>query len=131
MIRRPPRSTLFPYTTLFQPARAGRRGQEAVPTRSAARDLCLLPKRRRRQLPGRAEPNRSFRACLLAVDGQLERVLCNRELTVVLVTDDPDVEKKPPVAKRRLVQVQPYGLQLAGLQVDRRRRLRGKRPTTA
>src|SRR2546422_3753077 len=30
MIRRPPRSTLFPYTTLFRSARA-RRGQHTVP----------------------------------------------------------------------------------------------------
>src|SRR6266700_6829147 len=27
MIRRPPRSTLFPYTTLFRPRRAGSRGR--------------------------------------------------------------------------------------------------------
>src|SRR5688572_31848957 len=29
MIRRPPRSTLFPYTTLFRSAEDGREGQEA------------------------------------------------------------------------------------------------------
>src|SRR5258706_1049457 len=28
MIRRPPRSTLFPYTTLFRSTRAGHRGQQ-------------------------------------------------------------------------------------------------------
>src|SRR2546430_16393269 len=37
MIRRPPRSTLFPYTTLFRSARAGR----IHATRLAA-ELCLL-----------------------------------------------------------------------------------------
>src|SRR5215212_3769982 len=31
MIRRPPRSTLFPYTTLFRPAEGGERGARAVP----------------------------------------------------------------------------------------------------
>src|SRR6476660_10161095 len=41
MIRRPPRSTLFPYTTLFRPraqlvASAGRRGRQA-PRRRAGR----------------------------------------------------------------------------------------------
>src|SRR2546425_6336564 len=30
MIRRPPRSTLFPYTTLFRSVRAPRRGQRAA-----------------------------------------------------------------------------------------------------
>src|SRR5256885_12994761 len=33
MIRRPPRSTLFPYTTLFRSAKAGRRRPESVPGR--------------------------------------------------------------------------------------------------
>src|SRR2546429_6635584 len=31
MIRRPPRSTLFPYTTLFRSRRARRRGQRGAP----------------------------------------------------------------------------------------------------
>src|SRR6266702_7753033 len=31
MIRRPPRSTLFPYTTLFRPPRAGRFGRSPKP----------------------------------------------------------------------------------------------------
>src|SRR5438477_2613428 len=38
MLRRPPRSTLFPYTTLFRSARASRRWRarsKPVPTRSA------------------------------------------------------------------------------------------------
>src|SRR5256885_16969750 len=30
MIRRPPRSTLFPYTTLFRSLRAGAKGQSAL-----------------------------------------------------------------------------------------------------
>src|SRR3712207_8550261 len=43
MIRRPPRSTLFPYTTLFR----SRRGDRGVPGRSS---------RRRRAAAGRAPP---------------------------------------------------------------------------
>src|SRR2546426_3310215 len=42
MIRRPPRSTLFPYTTLFRSGRLGLlevRGGEAVQIRPAAEDL--------------------------------------------------------------------------------------------
>src|SRR6266496_4781153 len=36
MIRRPPRSTLFPYTTLFRSAPCRRRPSSACPTRSGA-----------------------------------------------------------------------------------------------
>src|SRR5687767_15581660 len=42
MIRRPPRSTLFPYTTLFRSAarcgRAARRGADSRPARAASPD---------------------------------------------------------------------------------------------
>src|SRR3712207_8638518 len=34
MIRRPPRSTLFPYTTLFRSGRAQQRGPEVLPQRA-------------------------------------------------------------------------------------------------
>src|SRR2546427_9425027 len=59
MIRRPPRSTLFPYTTLFRSARRG--GQRCVPRRRA-RGGAARPAgaggtggtlRRRRPTPGR------------------------------------------------------------------------------
>src|SRR5260370_28672348 len=49
MIRRPPRSTLFPYTTLFRSLHAGN---------AAARSLCLSAVRRRRPRLHR----RAFRA---------------------------------------------------------------------
>src|SRR5215218_5544979 len=45
MIRRPPRSTLFPYTTLFRPARPGARPARRVgprPPREAGGDAALL-----------------------------------------------------------------------------------------
>src|SRR5580700_1388665 len=41
MIRRPPRSTLFPYTTLFRSAR--RFGRRQVPTRSPCRPALSPP----------------------------------------------------------------------------------------
>src|SRR4051794_41219496 len=41
MIRRPPRSTLFPYTTLFRSAAARRRG----PSRPIRRRGCRTPRR--------------------------------------------------------------------------------------
>src|SRR2546425_8262535 len=42
MIRRPPRSTLFPYTTLFRSARSGHR-DPARPVRSASRAPGVRP----------------------------------------------------------------------------------------
>ena len=70
MIRRPPRSTLFPYTTLFRschstsPAQCPRRGhqrqdpvdevhRERVPQPRALPQCDLLPSRRPRPLPSR------------------------------------------------------------------------------
>src|SRR3712207_7038723 len=51
MIRRPPRSTLFPYTTLFRSGADGRdRRGRGVPARARlARDVGLRPSRRRRR----------------------------------------------------------------------------------
>src|SRR5688572_32155553 len=51
MIRRPPRSTLFPYTTLFRSPRAGRRRHDV---RARARVRGRVPGRRERgrRLPG-------------------------------------------------------------------------------
>src|SRR5258705_2821708 len=52
MIRRPPRSTLFPYTTLFRSAQAVRRGAQARRGRCAAQrgrgkvGRCGRPRRR-------------------------------------------------------------------------------------
>src|SRR2546426_7158647 len=39
MIRRPPRSTLFPYTTLFRSLSTRLRQKYAVPLRAAGRDI--------------------------------------------------------------------------------------------
>src|SRR5260370_31761177 len=41
MIRRPPRSTLFPYTTLFRSLLAGGRGRSRAPDRSGQRQRPL------------------------------------------------------------------------------------------
>src|SRR2546430_8333487 len=51
MIRRPPRSTLFPYTTLFRSAIPGRRHRESFPT---AITSCSEAKHR----PGKVIPPR-------------------------------------------------------------------------
>src|SRR2546427_5407293 len=43
MIRRPPRSTLFPYTTLFRSRRASRSRSKCRPSVSAIRPLSATP----------------------------------------------------------------------------------------
>src|SRR3712207_8309042 len=45
MIRRPPRSTLFPYTTLFRSHGVDQRGQPALAERLADADVGLLQAR--------------------------------------------------------------------------------------
>src|SRR5256885_5245804 len=56
MIRRPPRSTLFPYTTLFRSRRVRRRQEHAAPPARRARPAHQRPyplRRRGRLLPSR------------------------------------------------------------------------------
>src|SRR2546430_9109074 len=43
MIRRPPRSTLFPYTTLFRSQACGRPARELVHRAARRRDVDVLP----------------------------------------------------------------------------------------
>src|SRR3712207_8338814 len=59
MIRRPPRSTLFPYTTLFRSAARGRRGARRHERRAGARAGLAA-------VPG-ARPARPFAAARLRV----------------------------------------------------------------
>src|SRR3712207_9158717 len=69
MIRRPPRSTLFPYTTLFRSER--RREAQDVAVRHGARDQPLLEGCRR---DTGAHLERGIEALLLALVGhELER----------------------------------------------------------
>src|SRR3712207_6894421 len=65
MIRRPPRSTLFPYTTLFRSDGRGRRREAADGGRSGAAE--------RRAIGGHRHPGRSERSrpeAEAAVDGE-------------------------------------------------------------
>src|SRR3712207_9299440 len=62
MIRRPPRSTLFPYTTLFRSQVLAIHGRAARPARSPSRDPAVP--RRRTHVPGVARPRRSARRAL-------------------------------------------------------------------
>src|SRR3712207_8418050 len=69
MIRRPPRSTLFPYTTLFRSRRAGK-ARLACPGREAdrrevcpvLRDIMYLRRRRRRACAANASGETSGRS---------------------------------------------------------------------
>src|SRR6266516_1261649 len=65
MIRRPPRSTLFPYTTLFRPARLAPRWPPRLVhprRRRPARPSALLPTvPRRRARPPRLRPQAAAR----------------------------------------------------------------------
>src|SRR3712207_6963783 len=72
MIRRPPRSTLFPYTTLFRSARC-----EAVGARLVQRERDRLPSRQR---PAAAEV--------------VARVLVDHEHLVAQVDDEQEVDRK-------------------------------------
>src|SRR2546428_8313490 len=56
MIRRPPRSTLFPYTTLF---RSGQRGPLSQHCASARQDSCC-----RKATRGQSPDRRPWRSCL-------------------------------------------------------------------
>src|SRR5258708_21265884 len=60
MIRRPPRSTLFPYTTLFRSAKAGETKTEgiALPPRWFDRTAAITPDERANQR-GRSEEHTS------------------------------------------------------------------------
>src|SRR2546430_8766155 len=62
MIRRPPRSTLFPYTTLFRSVGVGINVRNAVPAAVASRAIALaerLPEVRRKPLRERSEEHTS------------------------------------------------------------------------
>src|SRR5437899_10167701 len=59
MLRRPPRSTLFPYTTLFRSAVLRRADAERVGQRDGRSVQGQLRHLQREALPQRARPNRS------------------------------------------------------------------------
>src|SRR2546430_7132960 len=44
MIRRPPRSTLFPYTTLFRSCRATRKMRKGASSRACDGTICSAPR---------------------------------------------------------------------------------------
>src|SRR5438105_4840584 len=88
MIRRPPRSTLFPYTTLFR-SRPGRRTRgaapPAAPTRATARDHVRPREPAARPVRLRGQPDRALRPvrapvreCAAARAGRIARLSAAR-----------------------------------------------------
>src|SRR3712207_6972830 len=98
MIRRPPRSTLFPYTTLFRsPPAAARRGGPASARCRAARRRAAA--RRARRTPSRAARARSPRARSRSEEHTSElqsrqylvcRLLLEKKKIVVHAINQPD-----------------------------------------
>src|SRR2546425_9058152 len=91
MIRRPPRSTLFPYTTLFRSRLGPGPGGDAEPERAAATRLALHPDGAAVLLDdGLADGETQTRTALLAGVGGLE-LLEAPEDRLALVGGDPAV----------------------------------------
>src|SRR5256884_6893666 len=73
MIRRPPRSTLFPYTTLFRSDQRNRRQRAACAARLLSRDV-LVParhRRRRQRTPAAVARRDDDRSCGAAVAARM------------------------------------------------------------
>src|SRR5436189_5167511 len=64
MIRRPPRSTLFPYTTLFRSARGRRRGRCTRRRRRRRAGSCRRPRRRARERDRKSTRLNSSHRCI-------------------------------------------------------------------
>src|SRR3712207_7262497 len=97
MIRRPPRSTLFPYTTLFRSATAlrGRRVRGDLPP--ALLPDRLLPEHKRLDLPAErplARPTRS--------EEHTSELQSRQYLVCRLLLEKKKVAAPPPGALRRL-----------------------------
>src|SRR2546421_2920037 len=83
MIRRPPRSTLFPYTTLFRSGRSHRRRDGAHPPRFVQRARPPLHHRRREERTLRSEEHtselqsRSDLVCRLLLEKKKKKNTCS------------------------------------------------------
>src|SRR3712207_7320410 len=68
MIRRPPRSTLFPYTTLFRSGRAGAAAAQWWPADWSARDRAARPTDRRSEEHTSELQSRQYLVCRLLLE---------------------------------------------------------------
>src|SRR5690349_24177039 len=75
MIRRPPRSTLFPYTTLFRSvALYGRTGARAAPREPRGRSLRALPSRARSEEHTSELQSRRDLVCRLLLEKKKKKI---------------------------------------------------------
>src|SRR3712207_6873471 len=90
MIRRPPRSTLFPYTTLFRsPSRRGSRG---CARRSESRSAAARGRCSRSPAPSRSEEHtselqsRQYLVCRLLLEKKKKEAFYSFQMIVILLT---------------------------------------------
>src|SRR2546430_9207920 len=81
MIRRPPRSTLFPYTTLFRSRGPSRRGWSAAPRAPPPSTDCVA--RRRSEEHTSELQSQSNLVCRLLLEKKKLNVLSNQSSTVI------------------------------------------------
>src|SRR5947209_12805620 len=95
MIRRPPRSTLFPYTTLFRSRRAGR-DRETAPRRGAS----AAGGPPRAYAPADAQRSEEHTSELQSRQYLVCRLLLEKKKTIVDYTEDDEILDRAP-AKRQ------------------------------
>src|SRR3712207_8973487 len=89
MIRRPPRSTLFPYTTLFRSGISGERGvlHQALRRRRAADDderaRMVGPQRGRSEEHTSELQSRQYLVCRLLLEKKKNNKYCNHLIYII------------------------------------------------
>src|SRR2546429_4647796 len=100
MIRRPPRSTLFPYTTLFRSRHFRRRCAGCAPTSPS---LALNIQRRSRPALARGRDQQasasSAPAILLRSEEHTPELQSRRQLAFRLLLEKKNTERSPPRAR--------------------------------
>src|SRR5256885_13884730 len=95
MIRRPPRSTLFPYTTLFRSVLDSRLRQRAVITGEKGSGLCFRIRRNNEPLR-MGVPNGRNEIVNLAVENPVHRVAHDLVLRAYLRSEEHTSELQSP-----------------------------------
>src|SRR5258707_3089452 len=95
MIRRPPRSTLFPYTTLFRSAKRGRRPHEHERRHSRAGvDRAAVPRQLQPpELAGDAEQDRKSTRLNFSHANISDAVFCLKKKTNAGLETDPRCQR--------------------------------------